>query len=140
MSKDSFCAYVPSTSIENYRVAIGYIGSLAEIHFIEIEYNDDGVLIHFYNSKECKEITKQKFLKFKSNSEERYYVFDSNEKFINLLKEYKNQGCDYLHVQDCNCDACNLLPNNLYIFSFDVIRIVKMLFEQVKNIQSKHEE
>ena len=45
-------------------------------------------------------------------------------------------GCEYHHTQSCDCGACCLLPKNLYIFSFDVIKIVKKLFEQHKDNQT----
>lgn len=135
MKNESFVAYIATTNNENYRVAFGHFENLEETQFVEFEYTYYGVFIHYYcnNCKECQAKTKDKFLEYKSNSEERYNEFNSNNKLKDLLMEYTKQGCDYQHTQDCNCDACNLLPNNLYIFSVDVIKVVKNLFELNNN-------
>ena len=138
MDVKSFVSYISGINNTNYSLAVGLCCSWEYTRFIELEYTDNGIIIHYYNynCNEFHEKSKQKYLQYKTNSAERYSEFYCNIELIKLLKAFTKMGCEYHHTQSCDCGACCLLPKNLYIFSFDVIKIVKKLFEQHKDNQT----
>ncbi len=133
MTKNSFVAFIPSTQNENYRVAFGNCGTGHNVQFIELEYTDGGILIHYhtYKCEEYKEISKQKYLEFQKGSPNFFSLFYGTAILTNLLNAFGSYGCDYLHKPDCDCNACSILPNNLYILKDNAITGFKSYFEKI---------
>lgn len=117
--KDSFVAYnsCKSNGTERFIVAIGHCGVLNDIQFIEIEYTDEGEIIHFYDSSN--EGLEEKFPTFKNGSTiencfNEYVEFPGNDKIKELLQFYKDQGSDFEHKLNCSCTACSNYKFTIY--------------------------
>jgi len=117
INKNSFVAYNSYNNDKRFIVAIGHCGALNDIQFIEIEYTDEGEIIHFYDSSN--EELSEKFEAFKKASSvencfDKYVEFFGNDKLRTLLELYKEQGCDYEHTLNCSCVACNTYKFTIY--------------------------
>lgn len=119
IKRDSFVAYKSCSIIESekYLVAFGHCGTLEVIQFIEIEYTDNGEIIHFYDIRNEK--IEEKYKSFQPENSEKDCItilekFCGNEKLNKLLDNYKKLGCDYVHEPDCRCVACENFKGTIY--------------------------
>jgi len=132
--KDSFVAYYSykSNDTERFIVTIAHWCSLNDIQFIEIEYTDEGEIIHFYdlNNEELEEKIKNfKKDSLVENSFNEFVGFPGNDKLKELLQFYKDQGSDFEHKMNCSCAACSN-------YKFTIYRgdTIKRVLEDFKNI------
>ena len=135
MIKESFVSFIPSKNNENFKVVIGNCGKWENIQFIELEYTDSGIVIHYYNYNclDYQARTKEKFRKFQSESfilecELRFVTSNGNELLDTVMNSFNKQGCDFIHEQDCSCIACSLIKDK-YCYRTDTINKVREKFE-----------
>lgn len=119
LKKDCFVAYNSCNNNDTgkFIVAIGQCAVSEEIQFIEIEYTDNGEIIHFYDSSN--EETEQKFEAYKNvgafdNCIDKYVEFSGNKNLQILLQLYKEQGSDFEHNLNCSCPACDYCKFTIY--------------------------
>jgi len=119
IKKDSFVAYksCDNNDTEKYIVAIGHCDASEVIQFIEIEYTDEGEIIHFYDSSN--EEMDQKYKTYKNvgtleNGIDKYIEFSGNKDLQILLQLYKDQGSDFEHKLNCSCPACDYCKFTIY--------------------------
>lgn len=119
IKKNSFVAYnsVNNDGTEKFIVAIGHCTTTDEIQFIEIEYTDEGEVIHFFDTSN--EEFEEKFNALKNVSSEEncfneYVEFPGNDKLKALLQSFKEQGSDFEHKLNCTCAACCIYKFTIY--------------------------